>query len=69
MKMNKKEFPRVNSEAKFDTNITWQSIKQVNLFKYLGTLITRDGLNKTAIKHRIELGRKVIIGCLNGLIT
>ena len=51
----------VNSDARFEVLIKDStSIEQVVEFKYLGALITRQGLGKPEIKKRIEQSRKFL---------
>lgn len=65
--VNKTEYLVVNSDARFEVLIKDStSIEQVDEFKYLGALITREGLGKPEIKKRIEQSRKVL-GSLNSI--
>ncbi|XP_071644241.1 uncharacterized protein [Temnothorax longispinosus] len=64
----KTEYMVVNSVARFSIHITEaQEVGQVDAFKYLGTVITKDErIGATNIKSRIEQSRKVL-GCLNSV--
>ncbi|XP_030767708.1 uncharacterized protein LOC115891404 [Sitophilus oryzae] len=67
MNIDKTEYLVTNSDDKFDIFITDNAkLRQVESFKYLGTRITRKGLDKTEVSARIKQGRK-IIGALNGI--
>ncbi|XP_030758447.1 uncharacterized protein LOC115884099 [Sitophilus oryzae] len=65
--LKKTEYLVVNSEAAFEVLITDDTqVTQVNNFKYLGSIVTKQGIGEDEIKLRIQAGKRVV-GCLNSL--
>lgn len=65
--LEKTEYLVINSEAKFEVLINDDAqIKQVDKYKYLGTVVDGNGIGSENIRFRIQQARKVV-GALNSI--
>ena len=65
--LDKTEYLVINSDAKFEVLINDDvQVRQVDKFKYLGTVIDKDGIGYQEICHRIQKARNVV-GALNSI--